>query len=37
MIKKVNGYYWATDQRGNSEKFESYEEALEWLETRNSR
>ena len=34
MIKKINGYYYATDKRGNTEKFASYEEAVEWLEMR---
>ena len=37
MIKKINGYYYATDKRGNTEKFASYQEAMEWLERRNSR
>lgn len=37
MIKKINGYYYATDKRGNTEKFYSYEEAVEWLERRNSK
>lgn len=34
MIKKIDGYYYATDKRGNTEKFASYEEAVEWLEMR---
>jgi len=34
MIKKINGYYYATDKRGNTEKFASYQEAVEWLEMR---
>ena len=37
MIKKNNGFYYATDKRGNTEKFTSYEEALEWLEMRNNK
>lgn len=37
MIKKIGNYYYATDKRGNTEKFTCYEEALEWLEMRNSR
>lgn len=37
MIKKINGYYYATDKRGNTEKFACYEDAAEWLEMRNSR
>lgn len=35
MIKKIGDYYYATDKRGNTEKFASYQEALEWLERRN--
>lgn len=37
MIKKINGYYYATDNRGNTEKFTSYQEAMEWLNMKNNR